>query len=434
MSKSLPTNSFISNVMAFLQASPTPFHAVQNMATELNQAGFSELRENAVWQLKRGEKYFVVRNDASLIAFVYGNNDIIKNGLRIIGAHSDSPCLKVKPNPEISNKGYFQLGVEVYGGVLMNPWFDRDLSLAGRVTYVTKQGALGTLLVDFEKPLAIIPSLAIHLDRDVNSNRNINAQQHLPPLLFNQASVRAEGKTDFRTLLLEQINEATTDVEKVLDYELSFYDVQPPSIIGYKDEFMASARLDNLLSCYVGLQALLSCNGEQSCLLVCNDHEEVGSTSASGADGPMLKTVLERWMPHIEERARMLDASLMVSCDNAHALHPNYSDKHDSNHGPVLNGGPVIKVNANQRYASNSETQAMFRHLCDQEGVPVQTFVARSDMGCGSTIGPITAAAIGVKTVDVGIPQLAMHSIRELCGVKDPEYLLRVLMRFCRGN
>lgn len=434
MSNSLSNNSpsnhvFISKLFAFLKASPTPFHAVQNMATELNAAGFTELREKDVWQIKRGEKYFVVRNDASLIAFVYGHNDIIKNGLRIVGAHTDSPCLKVKPNPEISSKGYFQLGVEVYGGVLLNPWFDRDLSLAGRVTYVSKQGALGTMLVDFEKPLATIPSLAIHLDRDVNSNRNINAQNHLPPILL-----RSEGKTDFRALLLEQINEASNDVDKVLDYELSFYDVQPPSIVGLNDEFMASARLDNLLSCYIGLQALLSSSGEQSCLLVCNDHEEVGSTSASGADGPMLKTVLERWMPHVEERARMLDASIMVSCDNAHAVHPNYSDKHDANHGPAINAGPVIKVNANQRYASNSETQAMFRHLCEQEGVPVQSFVTRSDMACGSTIGPITAAAIGVKTVDVGIPQLAMHSIRELCGVKDPEYLLRVLMRFCRGN
>jgi len=429
MSHSLSSDSFLNNLLAFLKASPTPFHAVQNMATGLNAAGFSELREKDVWQLQRGKKYFVVRNDASLIAFICGKNDIVKNGIRIVGAHTDSPCLKVKPNPEINNKSYFQLGVEVYGGALLNPWFDRDLSLAGRVTYVNKQGSVGSMLVDFEKPLATIPSLAIHLDRDVNSNRNINAQNHLPPILL-----RAEGKTDFRALLLEQISEALADVEKVLDYELSFYDVQSPAIIGLRDEFIASARLDNLLSCYIGLQSLLACDGEQSALLVCNDHEEVGSTSASGADGPMLKTVLERWMPNVEERARMLDVSMMVSSDNAHAVHPNYSDKHDNNHGPVINGGPVIKVNANQRYASNSETQAMFRHLCEQEGVPVQTFVTRSDMACGSTIGPITAAAIGVKTVDVGIPQLAMHSIRELCGTRDPEYMYRVLKRFFAGN
>jgi len=421
--------SFVSELLAFLKASPTPFHAVQHMATQLNAAGFTELREGDAWQLKRGEKYFVVRNDSALIAFVNGTEDLAKNGIRIVGAHTDSPCLKVKPNPEINNKGYFQLGVEVYGGALLNPWFDRELSLAGRISYVNKQGSVGSMLVDFEKPLAIIPSLAIHLDRDVNTNRNINAQNHLPPILLI-----SEGKTDFRQLLLQQIREVTADIEKVLDYELSFYDVQAPALVGLQEDFIASARLDNLLSCFIGLQALLTSDTQRSVLLVCNDHEEVGSTSASGADGPMLKTLLERWIPNAEERARCLDASMMISTDNAHAVHPNYADKHDHNHGPVMNGGPVIKVNASQRYASNSETQAMFRHLCELEQVPVQSFVTRSDMACGSTIGPITAAAIGVRTVDVGIPQLAMHSIRELCGAKDPEYLWRVLKRFYQGN
>lgn len=428
------SSSFVDNLLVFLKASPTPFHAVQHMATELNRAGFMELRESDLWTLKPGEKYFVVRNDSSLIAFVYGSDDLTQFGLRIVGAHTDSPCLKVKPNPEINQKGYFQLGVEVYGGALLNPWFDRDLSLAGRITYLNKQGSIGSMLVDFEKPLAIIPSLAIHLDRDVNNNRAINAQNHLPPIVLGKLSNDTEKKTDFRQLLLQQIAGSVADIEKILDYELSFYDVQAPSVVGLQDEFIASARLDNLLSCYIGLQSLLTADGKQSCLLVCNDHEEVGSTSACGADGAMLKTVLERWLPNIETRARMLDASIMVSIDNAHAVHPNYSDKHDNHHGPMINGGPVIKVNANQRYASNSETQAMFRYLCEQEGVPVQTFVVRSDMACGSTIGPITAAAIGVKTVDVGIPQLAMHSIRETCGVKDPEYLYRVLQRFFSGN
>jgi len=423
------SHSFSSKLLAFLKASPTPFHAVQNMATQLNDAGFHELREGDAWKLQRGEKYFVVRNDSALVAFIYGNNELTKSGVCFVGAHTDSPCLKVKPDPEISSKGYFQLGVEVYGGVLLHPWFDRELSLAGRISYVNKQGSVGSMLVDFEKPLAIIPSLAIHLDREANNSHSINAQSQLPPIVM-----QAEGKTDFRQLLLEQIRAEISDIEKVLDYELSFYDVQAPALIGLHEDFIASARLDNLLSCFTGLQALLSADGGQSCLLVCNDHEEVGSVSASGAEGSLLRTVLERWMPNIEERARTLDASMMISTDNAHAAHPNYSDKHDHNHGPVMNGGPVIKVNASQRYASNSETQAMFRYLCEQEGVPVQSFVTRSDMACGSTIGPITAAAIGVKTVDVGIPQLAMHSIRELCGAQDPEYLYRVLKRFFSGN
>lgn len=417
-------NMFIQNLLRFLKASPTPFHAVQNMAQQLVAQGFHVLKESESWDLVSGGKYVVVRNDSSLVAFIKGRRSAAEQGIRLVGAHTDSPCLKVKPNPELDQKGYFQLGVEVYGGALLNPWFDRDLSLAGRISYVDKKGSLASALVDFETPLAVIPSLAIHLDREANNTRSINAQHHLPPILM-----RAEGKQDFRAWLKQEISGYMPEVEKILDYELSFYDTQPPAVVGLRGEFIASARLDNLLSCYIGLQALLAAEGAENGLLVCNDHEEVGSQSASGAEGPLLKTVLERWMPAIEDRARALDASLMISTDNAHGIHPNYPDKHDANHGPLLNAGPVIKVNANQRYASNSETQAWFRHLCEQEKVPVQSFVVRSDMACGSTIGPITAAALGVKTVDVGVPQLAMHSVRELCGVKDPEYLYSVLRR-----
>jgi len=420
---------FIQGLLNFLKASPTPFHAVQNMAQQLSAQGFQTLKESEGWDLISGGKYVVVRNDSSLVAFIKGKQSPVERGIRLVGAHTDSPCLKVKPIPELSNKGYFQLGVEVYGGALLNPWFDRDLSLAGRISYVDKKGSLASALVDFEKPLATIPSLAIHLDREANNGRTINAQNHLPPVLM-----RADGKQDFRAWLKQEISAAMPEVEKILDYELSFYDTQLPAVVGLQEEFIASARLDNLLSCYVGLQALLAANSEENSLLVCNDHEEVGSQSASGAEGTLLKTVLERWMPEIEERARALDASFMISTDNAHGVHPNYPDKHDANHGPLLNEGPVIKVNASQRYASNSETQALFRHLCEQEKIPVQSFVVRSDMACGSTIGPITAAALGVKTVDVGIPQLAMHSVRELCGIKDPQYLYRVLRRyFSRG-
>lgn len=422
-------NTFIQGLLHFLKASPTPFHAVQNMARQLEAQGFQILKESESWDLASAGKYVVIRNDSSLVAFIKGRKNPAENGIRLVGAHTDSPCLKVKPNPELSSKGYFQLGVEVYGGVLLNPWFDRDLSLAGRISYIDKRGSLASALVDFEKPLGVIPSLAIHLDREANNGRAINAQNHLPPLLM-----RAEGKQDFRAWLQQEISSDLPETQKILDYELSFYDTQSPAVVGMQDEFIASARLDNLLSCYVGLQALLAADDTENCLLLCSDHEEVGSQSASGAQGPLLKTVLERWISDVEDRARALDASIMISTDNAHGIHPNYADKHDCNHSPLLNAGPVIKVNANQRYASNSETQALFRHLCEQENVPVQSFVVRSDMACGSTIGPITAAALGVKTVDVGIPQLAMHSIRELCGVKDPEYLYRVLRRhFQRG-
>lgn len=416
-------------LMAFLQASPTPFHAVANMAREFEQAGFIALEEGAQWQLRPGEKYYVTRNGSSIVGFVYGKDTLATSGIRMAGAHTDSPCLKVKPHPELSRQGYYQLGVEVYGGVLLNPWYDRDLSLAGRVTYRNSQGQLCNTLLDFKRPIAVIPSLAIHLDREANKNRSINPQKDIPPVLMQ---VEQGAKPNFRDLLLAEVKQQspTMDIEAVLDYELSFYDIQAPALVGLKADFIASARLDNLLSCFVELQALIDAGNDTSALLVCNDHEEVGSASACGAQGPMLKSVLERWMPDIEQRNRTIDNAMMISADNAHGIHPNYSDKHDSNHGPILNQGPAIKMNANQRYASNSETSAIFRHLCELSNVPVQAFVTRTDLACGSTIGPITASEVGVKTLDVGVPTFGMHSIRELAGARDAFYLYQVLKRF----
>ncbi|BFM16768.1 M18 family aminopeptidase [Maricurvus nonylphenolicus] len=420
--------TFNEDLMAFLAASPTPFHAVESMASRLLKAGFQRLDEADDWQLTPGDRYFVTRNDSSIIAFVYGKQELTTSGIRMVGAHTDSPCLKVKPHPELVRQGYFQLGVEVYGGALLNPWFDRDLSLAGRVSYRDGQGTLKSCLINFERPIAVIPSLAIHLDREANSKRTVNPQQHIPPVLMQ---VKEDAKPDFRGVLKEHLSQqGIADVDKVLDYELSFYDVQPPALVGLEQNFLASARLDNLLSCYIGLQSLLEADGEQSCLLVCNDHEEVGSASACGAQGPMLEQLLARWIPDAQLRLRAIDRSMMISADNAHAIHPNYADKHDGNHGPQINAGPVIKVNANQRYATNSETSAVFRDLCDKVDVPVQAFVTRTDLGCGSTIGPITASEVGVKTLDVGVPTFAMHSCRELGGVEDSRNLNRVLSAF----
>ncbi len=242
----------------------------------------------------------------------------------------------------------------------------------------------------------------------------------------------ADEPVDFRTFLLELARQQypALDIEAVLDFELSFYDCQPPDLIGLKQEFIAAARLDNLLSCFIGMRALLDAGDKQAKLLVCNDHEEVGSTSACGADGPFLKSVLERICMKPEAMARCIDRSWLISADNAHGIHPNFADKHDANHGPLLNHGPVIKINANQRYATNSETAGLFRLLCEQTGVPVQSFVVRSDMACGTTIGPLTAGSIGVRTLDVGVPTFAMHSIRELAGARDTEYLHKALKAF----
>ncbi|MCG6938825.1 MAG: M18 family aminopeptidase [Gammaproteobacteria bacterium] len=430
---------FVNGLLDFINNSPTPFHAVKNMSQILELAGFQRLLETEQWSLQnrqQGERFYVTRNDSSIIAFQL-NTSPVDSGIRMLGAHTDSPCLKVKPNPEIINHHYLQLGVEVYGGALLNPWFDRDLSLAGRVSFLNDDGAIDYQLINLEKAIAIIPSLAIHLDREANAAHPIDAQKHLPPVLMKLPENEAETKADFREMLLKIVNANAEQDDisqpravKILDYELSFYDVQPPAVIGLHDDFIAGARLDNLLSCYTGLAAMLDNESRQNTLLVCNDHEEVGSISAAGAQGTLLKSVLERMCERDEDVSRMIANSVMISADNAHGVHPNYADKHDANHGPVLNMGPVIKVNANQRYASNSETAALFRYLCELADVPVQSFVVRSDMACGSTIGPITASALGVKTVDVGVPTFAMHSIRELAGRWDTYYLYRVFKQY----
>ncbi|MBW3225078.1 MAG: M18 family aminopeptidase [Marinobacter sp.] len=417
---------FNKDLLKFLNTSPTPWHAVDTMKQRLSVAGFQELDEREDWSLVSNQGYYVVRNGSSIVAFRTGSKDVTTSGIRMVGAHTDSPCLKVKPNPELRRKGFFQLGVEVYGGVLLNPWFDRDLSLAGRVTVLDEDGKVRDTLVDFRKPVAFIPSLAIHLDREANSNRTVNPQTDLPPVLMQ---VPESDTTSFVDLLSQQVKSETgLTVRKVLGYELSFYDAREASFVGLRDDFIASARLDNLLSCYIGLQSLLKTSGDEAALLVCNDHEEVGSMSAEGAQGPFLTAVLDRWVG--AGKARAIANSMMVSADNAHGIHPNYMDKHDENHGPILNQGPVIKVNHNQRYATNSRSAAVYRHISDELGLPHQTFVVRSDMGCGSTIGPLTAGNLGVTTLDIGVPQFGMHSIRELIGTEDGFTLFRVLTEF----
>ncbi len=411
----------------FLKASPTPFHATDSLAMRLEAAGYKHLDEREPWVAEPGGRYYVTRNDSSIVAVKLGRRPPVEGGMRLIGAHTDSPCLRVKPQPELQRQGFWQLGVEVYGGALLAPWFDRDLSLAGRVTF-RHAGKVESQLIDFKNPIAIIPNLAIHLNREANQGWAINAQTELPPIL---AQVVGDEGADFRDLLADQLTlEHGLSADTVLDYELSFYDTQSAAVIGLNGDFIAGARLDNLLSCYAGLQALLAAEGDETCVLVCTDHEEVGSCSACGADGPMLEQVLRRLLPEGDAFTRIIQKSLLVSADNAHGVHPNYADKHDGNHGPKLNAGPVIKVNSNQRYATSSETAGFFRHLCLENEVPVQSFVVRSDMACGSTIGPITASQLGVRTVDIGLPTFAMHSIRELAGSHDLAHLVKVLTAF----
>lgn len=417
----------------FLRQSPTPWHATRNMGARLEQAGFQRLEEKAKWQLTPGKRYYVTRNESAVIAFQLPESEL--TALRMIGAHTDSPGLHLKPSATQNSAGWLQLGVQVYGGVLLAPWFDRDLGLAGRVHVRHADGRLESVLLNVDRAIATVPSLAIHLDREVNSGRPINPQTQMAPVLL-------QSETATLTELISQWLEEQHGLRavEVVDFELGFYDVQPPSLVGVKQELVASARLDNLLSCFIGLEALLACDGSQGALLLANDHEEVGSASACGAQGPFLADVLKRINAQVcgskneqggeESLIQLIQSSLMISCDNAHALHPNFRDKHDERHGPAINGGPVIKVNASQRYATNSVTGALFRDVCREADVPVQSFVTRSDMGCGSTIGPITATELGVPTIDVGVPQWAMHSIRETAGTKDVEYLTCALVSF----
>ena len=419
--------SFNIELLNFISRSPTPYHAVIHIKKMLDNAGFTALKETEQWQLKPREKYYVIRRDSSIIAFIQGQQPIEQTGLRILGAHTDSPCLKVKPDPDINKLGYKQLGIAVYGGALLAPWFDRDLSIAGRVSILNEAQKLEHHIIDIRRPIAIIPSLAIHLDRAANSERSINPQEQMPPLLWQLGE---ESSGDFKAWLQGYMHAQGIRVAQIMDFDLSFYDVQAGSLLGVNNEFIACARLDNLLSCFVTIQSLLKANGQQTSLVVLNDHEEVGSGSTVGAAGNFLTATLERLITDGNLRHQVQASSLMMSVDNAHGVHPNFANKHDLNHGPKLNAGPVLKFDVNQSYASQSDLSSLIRVLAKQVDVPLQSFMIRADMRCGSTIGPITAAATGIETLDIGVPTFAMHSIRELAGSQDSQALAHLLSAF----
>ncbi|MBA3025213.1 MAG: M18 family aminopeptidase [Sulfurimonas sp.] len=412
---------FNEGLLGFLDASPTPFHATENMAGMFENAGFIKLDELNTWNLEINQKYYVTRNDSSIIAFTYPG---AKNYL-LVGAHTDSPNLKLKPNPTIKEHGVVKFGVEPYGGILLNPWFDRDLSLAGRVSYLNAKNVIKEALIDVRKPLAIIPSLAIHLDREANNTKSINAQTDISPI------IATAEEFDFDLFLKSEIEKnCDEDVVELYANELSLYDTQNASYVGLNDDFIASARLDNLLSCYVGMLAICSVDETTPMLFIASDHEEVGSASTSGAGGSFLENTLKRMFANYEDYVQMTRSSLLISADNAHAVHPNFAAKHDKEHSPKINAGVVIKVNANQRYASNSKTISRFMNVASSLGEKTQNYVTRSDMGCGSTIGPITATRLGIETLDIGLPTYAMHSIRELCGTSDAHSLYKILLAF----
>lgn len=413
---------FNEGLLGFLDASPTPFHATQNMAGMFINAGFTELDERSAWNLEAGKKYFVTRNDSSIIAFTYPKS--AKEYL-IVGTHTDSPNLKLKPNPIIKDFGVVRFAVEPYGGLLLNPWFDRNLGLAGKVSYSDSNNMLQSTLINVNKPIAMIPSLAIHLDDKANQERTVNKQTDISPV------ISCNEEFDFEIFIKRELEKnGIVDLKELFASELSLYDTQEASFIGVEDDFIASARLDNLLSCYVGMLSICSVDENKAMMFIANDHEEVGSNSVTGAGGNFLESTLKKMFPVFDDYISMTRSSLLISADNAHAIHPNYPQKHDERHSPYINKGVVVKVNSNQRYASNSTTISKFMANAQKANESIQKFVTRSDMGCGTTIGPITATRIGIDTVDIGLPTWGMHSIREMCGSSDAFGLYKILTGF----
>lgn len=422
-----------SDLLAYLERSPTPYHAVAETARRLEARGFVAVDERDPFTVGPGSKGYVVRGGGSIIAFELGSVPPEEGGFIIVAAHTDSPNLRLKPAPDFVASGYAQLAVEVYGGVLLSTWLDRDLSLAGRV--VLAGGS--TELVRLPGVVCRIPNLAIHLNRDVNSHGlQLNAERHLMPVLGLD---RAEGNAKILSHVAAQLaNTASAGAREqdIVAFDLCLFDTAPPALAGPFEEFVFSARLDNLASCHAGTLALTEAGPPSTAtrILSLHDHEEVGSQSAIGARSSFLFSVLERLLgaPGPTQMARALARSFVVSSDMAHAVHPNYADKHDRQHRPILGKGPVVKVNVNQSYATDGPSQGAFVEACRAEGAEPQFFSARNDMPCGSTIGPISAARLGVRTVDVGNPMLSMHSCREMASSTDAAVLARVLRRLYR--
>ena len=404
----------------FIDKSPSPFHVVESAIELLTHAGFVNHGERSE-STTHGGRYFVIR-DGSLIAWVVPDGASASTPFRIVGAHTDSPNLRLKPDPNADAFGYRRLGVEVYGGVLLNSWLDRDLGLSGRISIRTHDGdptAVDTRLVKIDEAILRIPQLAIHLDRDINEKGlMLNRQQHLAPIF----GLSSPGAADIWELVSRAADVSRTDI---LGAEFMVHDTQPSALIGVDGEFISAPRLDNQLSCHAALTALSGASNSDSIAMVTLfDHEEVGSVSATGAATRSLPLLLSAITSElggtVADHGAALGDSLFISADNAHATHPNYASLHDPAHHIDLNAGPVLKHNSNQRYTTDAVSEGIFRLAAERAGVQTQAFVNRTDMGCGSTIGPTVSASLGIRALDVGCAQLAMHSCRELAGTNDP--------------
>ncbi|WP_420174339.1 M18 family aminopeptidase [Luteococcus sp. OSA5] len=413
---------FIGSFADFVTASPTSYHAVAQMADQLRAAGFTELDEKQSWPHVAGGQ-FVIR-DGALIAWLVPEEVDQTSGYRIVGSHTDSPSFKLKPNPTKTTAGWQQAGMEVYGGPLNNSWLDRELGLAGRLVTID-----GTVTLVRTGPIARIAQLAPHLDRSVNENLKLDRQRHLMPFYSLDTSL------DIEEYLCRV---ARIDVSELAHHDVYAYPTEAPAVFGPDQEFFASSRMDNLSSVYASLRALMDVEpGKDVVVLAAFDHEEVGSSTRSGACGPFLEDVLVRLSEGLgitgAGHRAMLACSSCLSADAGHAVHPNYVEMHDPNNHPQLNAGPLLKINGNQRYATDGVGSALWKRACEQADVPTQPFVGNNAVPCGSTTGPLTATRLGITTVDVGIPLLSMHSARELCGVEDPWYFKRALEAYWAG-
>ncbi|MFD7323093.1 M18 family aminopeptidase [Streptomyces sp. NPDC059875] len=415
-------------LMTFLAASPSPYHAVANAAERLEKAGFRQVEETAAWDGTTGGKY-VIRGGA-LIAWYVPEGAAPHTPYRIVGAHTDSPNLRVKPQPDMGARGWRQVAVEIYGGTLLNTWLDRDLGLAGRLTL--RDGSHH--LVNVDRAVLRVPQLAIHLDRQANDGLKLERQRHMQPIW-------GLGEVHEGDLIRFVAEEAGVEAEDVSGWDLMVHAIEAPAYLGRDRELVAGPRMDNLISVHAGVAALAAVAGRADLpyipVLAAFDHEENGSQADTGAQGPLLGNVLERSVHArgggYEEGARAFAGSICLSSDVGHAVHPNYAERHDPTHHPRPNGGPILKVNVNQRYATDGSGRAVFAAACEKAGVPWQSFVSNNDMPCGTTIGPITAARHGISTVDIGVACLSMHSARELCGADDPYLLANALVAFLEG-
>lgn len=420
-------------LIEFVNESPTAYHATSTVKDILDKSGYKELKEIEKWNINKGEKYYLIKNDSALIAFEIGTGEIEEEGFRLIGAHTDSPTFKIKPKSEmiIENK-YVKLNTEVYGGPILSTWFDRPLSLAGRVTIKGNSPLKPmTKLVNVNKPLLVIPNLAIHMNRNVNEGYTINKQKDTLPLL---AFVNSElEKGDYLISILEK--ELGISKSDILDFDLFLYEYEKGCLLGANEEFISSSRLDDLWMVFAGIKAISETDENKSTkVMICIDNEEIGSLTAQGANSSFLRTILERIVLALgknkEEYFRALSNSVMISADLAHAVHPNQSEKHDPTNRPLLGEGPVIKIAASGSYSTDSYTSSIFQELCNSVNVPYQKFVNRSDVRGGTTIGPITSADLSIPVIDMGAPLLGMHSVRELAAVIDNKYTIDVFKKF----